>query len=124
MEIVLVILKTLTVIVCVAALITIPFIPYIVKRGKQKELQRFYDGINVGDGFMDPYYSNDPFSAQCRVLEVIAKKNNYILYEVNWYDKATNEKISVTKYVPRRESVTVERFMRMTDDYIKTMIFD
>lgn len=124
MEIVLVILKTLTVIVCVASLITIPFIPYIVKRGKQKELQRFYDGINVGDGFMDPYYSNDPFSAQCRVLEVIAKKNNYILYEVNWYDKATNEKISVTKYVPRRESVTVERFMRMTDDYIKTMIFD
>jgi hypothetical protein len=124
MGIVLVILKTLTVIVCVAALITIPFIPYIVKRGKQKELQRFYDGINVGDGFMDPYYSNDPFSAQCRVLEVIAKKNNYILYEVNWYDKATNEKISVTKYVPRRESVTVERFMRMTDDYIKTMIFD
>lgn len=124
MEIVLAILKALTVIVCVAALITIPFIPYIVKRGKQKELQRFYDGINVGDGFMDPYYSNDPFSAQCRVLEVIAKKNNYILYEVNWYDKTTNEKISVTKYVPRRESVTVERFMRMTDDYIKTMIFD
>lgn len=124
MEIVLAILKTLTVIVCVAALITIPFIPYIVKRGKQKELQRFYDSIKVGDEFMDPYYSNDPFSAQCRVLEVIAKKNNYILYEINWYDKATNEKVSLTKYVPRRESVTVERFMRMTDDYIKTMIFD
>ena len=124
MEIVLAILKTITVIVSVAALITIPFIPYIVKRGKQKELQRFYDSINVGDEFMDPYYSNDPFSAQCRVLEVIAKKNNYILYEVNWYDKATNEKVSVTKYVPRRESVTVERFMRMTDDYIKTMVFD
>ena len=122
MEIVLVILKTLTIIVCGAALITIPFIPYIVKRGKQKELQRFYDGINVGDGFMDPYYSNDPFSAQCRVLEVIAKKNNYILYEVNWYDKKTN--LKVDNYVPRRESVTVERFMRMTDDYIKTMIFD
>lgn len=124
MEIVLAILKTITAIVCVASLITIPFIPYIVKRGKQKELQRFYDSINVGDGFMDPYYSNDPFSTQCRVLEVIAKKNNYILYEVNWYDKATNEKVSVTKYVPRRESVTVERFMRMTDDYIKTMVFD
>lgn len=124
MEIVLAILKIITAIVCVAALITIPFIPYIARRSKQREIQRFYDSLKVGDGFMDPYYSNDPFSAQCRVLEVIAKKNNYILYEVNWYDKATNEKISVTKYVPRRESVTVERFMRMTDDYIKTMIFD
>lgn len=124
MEMLLAILKTLTIIVCGAALITIPFIPYIVKRGKQKELQRFYDSINVGDEFMDPYYSNDPFSSQWRVLEVVAKKNNYILYEINWYDKATNEKVSVTKYVPRRESVTVERFMRMTDDYIKTMIFD
>lgn len=124
MEILLAILKTITAIVCVAALITIPFIPYIAKRSKQKELRRFYDSIKVGDGFMDPYYSNDPFSAQCRVLEVIAKKNDYILYEINWYDKATNEKISVTKYVPRRESVTVERFMRLTDDYIRTIIFD
>lgn len=122
MEIVLAILKTLTIVVCGAALITIPFIPYIVKRGKQKELQRFYDSINVGDGFMDPSYSEDPFSAQRRVLEVIAKKNNYILYEINWYDKKTN--LKVDNYVPRRESVTVERFMRLTDDYIKTMIFD
>ena len=122
MEIVLAILKTITAIVCVASLITIPFIPYIVKRGKQKELQRFYDSINVGDGFMDPYYSNDPFSAQRRVLEVIAKKNNYILYEINWYDKKTN--LKVDNYVPRRESMSVERFMRLTDDYIKTMIFD
>ena len=122
MEIVLAILKTITAIVCVAALITIPFIPYIVKRGKQKELQRFYDSINVGDGFMDPYYSDDPFSAQWRVLEVVAKKNNYILYEINWYDKKTN--LKVDNYVPRRESVTVERFMRLTDDYTKTMIFN
>ena len=76
MEIVLAILKTITAIVCVAALITIPFIPYIVKRGKQKELQRFYDNIKIGDEFIDPYYSDDPFSAQRRVLEVIAKKNN------------------------------------------------
>jgi hypothetical protein len=124
MEIVLAILKIITAIVCVAALITIPFIPYIVKRGKQREIQRFYDSIKVGDGFMDPYYSNDPFSAQWRVLEVVAKKNDYILYEINWYDKATNEKVSVTKYVPRRESMPVERFMRLTDDYTKTMIFD
>ena len=124
MEIVLAILKTLTVIVCIASLITIPFIPYIAKRGKQKEIQRFYDNIKIGDEFIDPYYADDPFSAQRRVLEVIAKKNDYILYEINWYDKSTNEKVSVTKYTPRRESVTVERFMRMTDDYIKTMIFD
>jgi hypothetical protein len=122
MEMLLAILQTLIIIVCVAALITIPLIPYIVKRGKQKELQRFYDSINVGDGFMDPYYSDDPFSAQRRVLEVIAKKNNYILYEINWYDKKTN--LKVDNSVPRRESVTVERFMRMTADYIKTMIFD
>lgn len=122
MEIVLAILKTLTVIVCVAALITIPFIPYIVKRGKQKELQRFYDSINEGDGFIDPCYSDDPFSAQRRVLEVIAKKDDYILYEINWYDKKTN--LKVDNYVPRRESLPVERFMRLTDDYIKTMIFD
>lgn len=122
MEIVLTILKTITAIVCVTSLITIPFIPYIVKRGKQKELQRFYDGINEGDGFMDPYYSNDPFSAQCRVLEVIAKKDDYILYEINWYDKKTN--LKVDNYVPRRESLPVERFMRLTEDYIKTMIFD
>lgn len=124
MEIVLAILKTLTIIVCGAALIAIPFIPYIVKRGKQKELRRFYNSIKVGDGFMDPYYADDPFSAQCRVLEVIAKKNDYILYEINWYDKATNEKVSVTKYAPRRESLSVERFMRLTDTYTKTMIFD
>lgn len=122
MEIVLAILKTLTVIVCVAALITIPFIPYIIKRGKQKELQRFYDSINEGDGFIDPCYSDDPFSAQRRVLEVIAKKDDYILYEINWYDKKTN--LKVDNYVPRRESLPVERFMRLTDDYIKTMIFD
>ena len=122
MEIVLAILKTLTVIVCVAALITIPFIPYIVKRGKQKELQRFYDSINEGDGFIDPCYSDDPFSAQRRVLEVIAKKDDYILYEINWYDKKTN--LKVDNYVPRRESLPVERFMRLTEDYIKTMIFD
>ena len=124
MEIVLTILKTITAIVCIASLITIPFIPYIVKRSKQREIRRFYDSIKVGDGFMDPYYSNDPFSSQCRVLEVIAKKDDYILYEINWYDKATNEKISVTKYVPRRESLSVERFMRLTEDYTKTMIFD
>lgn len=122
MEIVLAILKTLTIIVCVASLITIPFIPYIVKRGKQKELQRFYDSINVGDGFMDPYYADDPFSAQRRVLEVIAKKNDYILYEINWYDKKTN--LKVDNYVPRRESASVERFMRLTDDYIKTTMFN
>lgn len=122
MEIVLTILKTLTIIICGAALITIPFIPYIVKRGKQKELQCFYDSINVGDGFMDPYYSDNPFSVQRRVLEVIAKKNDYILYEINWYDKKTN--LKVDNYVPRRESMSVERFMRLTEDYIKTMIFD
>lgn len=124
MEIVLAILKTLTVIVCIASLITIPFIPYITKRIKQKEIQRFYDNIKVGDEFIDPYYSDDPFSAQRRVLEVIAKKNDYILYEINWYDKSTNEKISVTKYVPRRESLTIERFMRLTEDYIKTTVFN
>ena len=122
MEIVLAILKTLTVIICIASLITIPFIPHIVKRGKQKELQRFYDSINEGDGFIDPCYSDDPFSAQRRVLEVIAKKDDYILYEINWYDKKTN--LKVDNYVPRRESLPVERFMRLTEDYIKTMIFD
>lgn len=124
MEMLLAILKTLTIVVCVAALITIPFIPYIARRSKQREIQRFYDSLKVGDGFMDPYYSNDPFSSQWRVLEVVAKKNDYILYEINWYDKATNEKVSVTKYVPRRESVTAERFMRLTETYTKTMIFD
>lgn len=122
MEIVLAILKTLTVIICIASLITIPFIPYIAKRSKQREIRRFYDSIKVGDGFMDPYYSNDPFSAQWRVLEVVAKKNDYILYEINWYDKKTN--LKADNYVPRRESLSVERFMRLTDDYIKTMIFD
>lgn len=122
MEIVLAILKTITAIVCVAALITIPFIPYIAKRSKQREIQRFYDSIKVGDGFMDPYYSNDPFSAQWRVLEVVAKKNDYILYEINWYDKKTN--LKVDNYVPRRESLPVERFMRLTDDYIKTTMFN
>ena len=122
MEIVLAILKTLTVIICIASLITIPFISYIVKRGKQKELQRFYDSINEGDGFIDPCYSDDPFSAQRRVLEVIAKKDDYILYEINWYDKKTN--LKVDNYVPRRESMSIERFMRLTDDYTKTMIFN
>lgn len=124
MEMLLAILKTLIIVVCVAALITIPFIPYIARRSKQREIQRFYDSLKVGDGFMDPCYSNDPFSSQWRVLEVVAKKNDYILYEINWYDKATNEKVSVTKYIPRRESVTAERFMRLTETYTKTMIFD
>lgn len=105
--------------VCVAIL---PFMPLITERRDKCRLQMFYDSIKIGDGFKDPFYSNDPFSTNHRVLEVIDKKDNYILYEINWYDSKTNLKCK--NYTTRRESMSADRFFNLVEDYEKVMIFD
>lgn len=116
------VLAILVICVCLFCFILIPFIPKIIEKQRNKETQRFYDSINVGDGFEDPYYSDDPFSAQYRVLEVIAKKDNYILYEINWYDVKTN--LKAKGYTPRKESCSVERFFYLVKDYRKVTVFN
>lgn len=93
------------------------FIPTIVKRSQKRDAERFYDSLNIGDVFIDPYYANDPFSAQYRVIEIIAKKNNYILYEIKWMDSTTRSECS--NYTPRKESRSVEMFSHLVRDFYK-----
>lgn len=93
------------------------FIPTIVKRFQKRDAERFYDSLNIGDVFIDPYYANDPFSAQYRVIEIIAKKNNYILYEIKWMDSTTRSECS--NYTPRKESRSVEMFLHLVQDFYK-----
>lgn len=122
-------METITGIVAIVAMVILivliigcMFIPIITKEYDKRKIQQFYDSINIGDGFEDPFYSNDPFSANHRVLEVIAKQDNYILYEINWYDSKTNLKCK--NYTPRRDSTTVDRFYSLVNDYKKVKIFN
>lgn len=93
------------------------FIPMRVKRGRERETKQFYETLNIGDVFIDPYYSNDPFSAQYRVIEVVAKKNDYVLYEIKWLDSATD--VECKNYTPRKESTSAEKFLYLVQDFYK-----
>lgn len=93
------------------------FMPTIVKKEQARRLKRFYDGLHIGDRFLDPYYADDPFSGQWRVLEVIAKKNNYVLYEIKWLDSATY--VECSNYTPRKESASAQRFLYLVQDFYK-----
>lgn len=93
------------------------FIPTIVKKEQARQLKRFYGGLRIGDTFVDPYYSDDPFSGQYRVIEVTAKKNNYVLYEIKWLDSATD--IECENYTPRKESTSAQRFLYLVKDFYK-----
>ena len=89
---------------------------------EKQKIKKFYDSIQVGDAWLDPFYSNDPFSKENRVLSVVAKKNDYVLYEVLWYDNETNLKIE--NYRQRTESKPIKSFYYTVKDYNKIMVFD
>ena len=89
---------------------------------KNKKIKKFYDSIQVGDAWVDPFYSNDPFSKEHRVLCVVAKKNDYVQYDILWYDTKTNLKVS--NYKQRTESLPIKSFYNTVKDYNKIMVFD
>lgn len=49
--------------------------------------KRFYRKLQVGDLFADPYYYDNPFQQEVKMLKIMDKKNDYILYEILWYDR-------------------------------------
>ena len=59
-------------------------------------LKRFYKRLKPGDVFADPWYSKNPFQPRIKVLKVLDKKDNYIKYEILWYDRET--KSCIEKY--------------------------
>ena len=89
---------------------------------EKQTIKKFYDSIQVGDAWSDPFYSNDPFSKENRVLCVVAKKNDYVLYEVLWYDTKTN--LRVENYKKRTESLPIKSFYNIVKNYNKVMVFD
>lgn len=89
---------------------------------EKQTIKKFYDSIQVGDAWLDPFYSNDPFSKENRVLSVVAKKNDYVLYEVLWYDAETN--LRIENYKQRTESKPIKSFYYTVKDYNKIMAFD
>lgn len=116
------VLKGVCAIISLIVLIMILLSPIIMHYKLKRDIKAFYDSIDIGDGFEDPYYANDPFSKDKRVIEVIGKQDNYILYEVNWYDRLTNLKSK--NYKPHTESMSVDRFFILTENYKRVMIFD
>ena len=89
---------------------------------EKQTIKKFYDSIQVGDAWADPFYSNDPFSKENRVLCVVAKKNDYILYDILWYNAATN--LRVENYKQRTESLPIKSFYNIVKDYSKVTLFD
>jgi hypothetical protein len=107
-------------------LITIPAVVgvcvFLINYHEKRKIKKFYDSIQIGDAWADPFYSNDPFSKENRVLCVVAKKNDYVLYEVMWYDAETN--LRVENYKKRTESLPIKSFYNTVKDYNKAIVFD
>lgn len=107
--------------IAIGVSLAIGFLLFTNYRGKQK-VKKFYDSIEIGDAWKDPFYSNEPFSKEHRVLQVLAKANNYVLYDVLWYDSNTHHR--VTNFAPRQESCPIESFYNMVKDYTKITLWD
>ena len=105
----------------ITASLTISYFSFTDYRDKRK-VKKFYDSIEVGDAWRDPFYSNDPFSKEHRVLQVVAKKNDYVLYDILWYDSKTN--IRSTNFLPRQESLPIAAFYNRVKDYTKVIVWD
>ena len=107
-------------------LITIPAVVggfvFLCDYHEKQKIKKFYDSIQVGDAWTDPFYSNDPFSKEHRVLCVVAKKNDYVQYDILWYDTKTN--LRASNYKKRTESLPVKSFYNTVKDYNKIMVFD
>lgn len=107
------------VLIAIAIIITFPKI-YAYR--KQRELNKYYESLNIGDNFIDPFYSNDPFSSSYRMLNILNKQDNYILYAVKWYDAKTHRLVddnNITKH-----STTVEKFKYLTEGYRKVTVYE
>ena len=105
-----------------AAIAVIIIFPKIYAFRKRCEINRYYESLQVGDNFIDPFYSNDPFSSSYRMLNIIDKQDNYILYVVNWYDAKTHKLVNdnnITKH-----STTVEKFKYLTEGYRKVTVYE
>ena len=107
-------------------LITIPAVVggcvFLSNYHENQKIKKFYDSIQVGDAWADPFYYNDPFSKEHRVLCVVAKKNDYVQYDVLWYNTKTN--IRAENYSQRTESLPIKSFYNTVKDYNKIMVFD
>ena len=108
--------------VLIAAPVTVGICVFLSDYHEKQTIKKFYDSIQVGDAWSDPFYSNDPFSKETRVLCVVAKKNDYVLYEVLWCDNETN--LRVENYRQRTESLPIKSFYNTVKSYNKIMAFD
>ena len=86
----------------VALLCSVCCIPSLVEWEMKRKEQKFYDSIKVGDKFYDPFYMDNPFEEDLRVVEVIAKKDGYVQYTVLWEDKQTACKSTKMHYEETR----------------------
>ena len=107
--------------IVITASLTISFFSFSDYRDKQK-VKKFYDFIEVGDAWKDPFYSNDPFSREHRVIQVVAKKNDYVLYDILWFDSKTN--LRSTTFKPHQESLPIAVFYKKVKNYTKTIVWE
>ena len=107
-------------------LITIPIVVggfvFLCDWHEKQKIKTFYDSIQVGDAWADPFYYNDPFSKEHRVICVVDKKNDYVQYDVLWYDTKTN--LRAENYKQRTESLPIKSFYNTVKGYNKIMAFD
>lgn len=92
-------------------------IPPLVKWETNRKIQKFYNGINIGDKFYDPQYMDDPFEEDIKILKIIDKKDGYIKYQTIRENKETGTHKSF--YYDDVESQCASSFYYKVQDYYR-----
>ena len=92
-------------------------IPHLVRWETERRIQKFYDGINVGDKFCDPQYMDDPFEEYMKILKVIDKKDGYIKYQKIWENKESGT--CKASYRDDIESRSADSFYHKVENYYR-----
>jgi hypothetical protein len=85
----------------------------------KRQINNYYNSINKGDAFVDPYYANDPFSSSYRIIKVIDKQDYYIQYESLWVDSKTHEVIKAGDVY----SEAIHRFKYIISGYRQVKLY-
>lgn len=85
----------------------------------KRQMQKYYDSINKGDAFVDPYYANDPFSSSYRIIRVVDKQDYYIQYESLWVNAKTHEVIKAGNVY----SEAIHRFKYIISGYRRVKLY-
>ena len=85
----------------------------------KRQMQKYYNSINKGDAFVDPYYANDPFSSSYRIIQVLDKQDYYIQYENLWVNAKTHEVIKSGNVY----SESIQRFKYIISGYKQVKLY-